>query len=78
MTRTSRGERQADETERLAVLIPCRDGEKTNGTVVAAVTEVLPEATIYFDNASKDSRAERLQLPVRLSSECRGPVRATW
>jgi len=60
------------------VLIPCRDEEKTNGTVVAAFTEVLPEATIYFDNASKDARAERAAAAgatiERVPRPCKGNV----
>lgn len=45
--------------DKIAVLIPCYNEEKTIGKVVADYRKVLPDATIYvYDNNSKDRTAE--------------------
>lgn len=45
--------------DKIAVLIPCYNEEKTIGKVVADVREALPEATVYvYNNNSKDKTAE--------------------
>lgn len=45
--------------DKIAVLIPCYNEEKTIGKVVRDVEEALPEATIYvYDNNSKDRTVE--------------------
>ena len=45
--------------DKIAVLIPCYNEEKTIGKVVTDVKEALPEATIYvYNNNSKDKTAE--------------------
>lgn len=45
--------------DKIAVLIPCYNEEKTIGKVVSDFRQVLPEATIYvYDNNSKDRTAE--------------------
>ena len=45
--------------DKIAVLIPCYNEEKTIGKVVRDVKEALPEATVYvYDNNSKDRTVE--------------------
>lgn len=45
--------------DKIAVLIPCYNEEKTIGKVVKDVKEALPEATVYvYDNNSKDRTVE--------------------
>ncbi len=45
--------------DKIAVLIPCYNEEKTIGKVVRDFKEVLPEATIYvYDNNSSDKTSE--------------------
>ena len=45
--------------DKIAVLIPCYNEEKTIGKVVRDTREALPEAVIYvYDNNSKDRTAE--------------------
>ena len=45
--------------DKIAVLIPCYNEEKTIGKVVRDFKEVLPEATIYvYDNNSSDRTSE--------------------
>ena len=45
--------------DKIAVLIPCYNEEKTIGKVVRDAKAALPEATIYvYDNNSKDKTAE--------------------
>jgi len=45
--------------DKIAVLIPCYNEEKTIGKVVADTKEALPEAVIYvYDNNSKDKTVE--------------------
>ena len=45
--------------DKIAVLIPCYNEEKTIGKVVRDTREALPEAVIYvYDNNSKDKTAE--------------------
>lgn len=45
--------------DKIAVLIPCYNEEKTIGKVVKDVKEALPEATIYvYNNNSKDKTAQ--------------------
>ncbi len=45
--------------DKIAVLIPCYNEEKTIGKVVADVRKALPEATVYvYNNNSKDKTAE--------------------
>lgn len=45
--------------DKIAVLIPCYNEEKTIEKVVSDVKTHLPEATIYvYDNNSKDRTAE--------------------
>lgn len=45
--------------DKIAVLIPCYNEEKTIGKVVADVKEALPEAVVYvYDNNSVDKTAE--------------------
>ncbi len=45
--------------DKVAVLIPCYNEEKTIGKVIADVKEALPEAVIYvYNNNSKDKTAE--------------------
>ena len=45
--------------DKIAVLIPCYNEEKTIGKVVRDTKEALPEAVIYvYDNNSKDKTAE--------------------
>ena len=54
-TATSQLESIADESPRIAVLIPCYNEEPTVGEVVAAFRAELPAARIYvFDNNSTD------------------------
>lgn len=44
--------------DKIAVLIPCYNEEKTIGKVVADVRDALPEATVYvYDNNSTDNTA---------------------
>ena len=48
--------------QRIAVLIPCFNEEKTIGDVVADFSGALPDAEIYvFDNNSSDSTAKKAQ-----------------
>ncbi|MBQ7925530.1 MAG: glycosyltransferase family 2 protein, partial [Lachnospiraceae bacterium] len=45
--------------DKIAVLIPCYNEEKTIGKVVKDVKETLPEATVYvYDNNSTDRTVE--------------------
>ena len=45
--------------DKIAVLIPCYNEEKTVAKVVRDFKEVLPEATVYvYDNNSSDRTAE--------------------
>ena len=45
--------------DKIAVLIPCYNEEKTIGKVVEDAKKVLPEAVIYvYDNNSTDKTAE--------------------
>ena len=45
--------------DKIAVLIPCYNEEKTIGKVVRDAKAALPEATIYvYNNNSKDRTAE--------------------
>lgn len=45
--------------DKIAVLIPCYNEEKTIGKVVADTKKALPEATVYvYDNNSKDNTVE--------------------
>lgn len=48
--------------DKIAVLIPCYNEEKTIGKVVADARQALPEAVIYvYDNNSKDKTVELAQ-----------------
>ena len=45
--------------DKIAVLIPCYNEEKTIGKVIRDAKAALPEATIYvYNNNSKDRTAE--------------------
>ena len=45
--------------DKIAVLIPCYNEEKTIGKVIADVKKTLPEAVIYvYNNNSKDRTEE--------------------
>jgi glycosyltransferase involved in cell wall biosynthesis len=58
--------------ERVAVLIPCYNEEKTIGQVVGDFRRVLPGAPVYvYDNNSKDQTA-------RLAAEAGAIVRPEW
>ena len=55
--------------DKIAVLIPCYNEEKTIGKVVNDWKESLPEAVIYvYDNNSKDNTA-------KIAAECGAVVR---
>lgn len=54
--------------DKIAVLIPCYNEEKTIGKVVADARQALPEAVIYvYDNNSKDKTVELAQKAGPLS-----------
>ena len=52
--------------DKIAVLIPCYNEEKTIAKVVADAKAALPEAVIYvYDNNSKDKTVELAKQAAR-------------
>ena len=52
--------------DKIAVLIPCYNEERTIAKVVTDAREALPEAVVYvYDNNSTDRTVEVARMPAR-------------